>query len=85
MNPDYSESEYIYAKREGYHYDQKKYVKMGVPKLKEVRTSHVEYLIECQQCKEQVWVKRRDCRHCSPACRKATYLEKQAAKDTDKK
>lgn len=85
LNPEFRESDYIHSKINEYWYGINKYINIKMPKLKLVRTSHVEYLIRCDQCNSKCWVRRRDSRFCSAACRKVAYLERQAVKEESKK
>lgn len=85
LNPEYRESDYIHSKLNGYWYEVKKYINIKVPVLKQVPTSHVEYLIRCDQCNSKCRVRRCDSCFCSPACRKVAYLERQASKEESKK
>ncbi len=85
LNPEYNERDYIHDKVNQSWYGRNKYISIKMPKLKLVRTSHVEYLIRCEKCNVKCWVRRCDSRFCSPTCRKVAYLERQAAKETSEK
>lgn len=77
LNPKYNEQEYIYNQLNYFYYNVDKFITVSVEVKRRVRVSHVEYEIQCEQCKSRCWVRRNDARYCSSTCRRTAFKERK--------
>ena len=75
-HPLYNPQDHHYLAVRGIQYQYPEYYQKAMPVTKTRRRSHIEYRIRCEHCGgEEGWVRRKDARFCSDACRKLTGRE----------
>ncbi len=75
-NPLFNINEYKQAVNNGFGYYEE-FIEKEFPVTRKLKRTHIEYLKECEHCKSQRWVRRRDAKYCTGSCRKLAYLERK--------
>jgi hypothetical protein len=79
INPNYSLYDATQYAANRQYYPVSPTLRVYAPDTKRYKTSHIEYLIECESCKGTGWVRKITAKYCSPNCRKAAYKERKEA------
>jgi hypothetical protein len=80
-NPNYSLYTAAEYQANGWYYNVPPTLRVYVPDTRRYKTTHVEYLIECELCNGTGWVRKISSKYCSSNCRKVAYRERKEAEN----
>lgn len=69
-NPYFLKEELMHCIRNGFRYNVEEYYEKEIPVNITRKSSHIEYLINCDHCDGRGWRRRKDAKYCSDSCRK---------------